>query len=401
MQLKLKGYFKEDNSPIAEAVKAVEMLEANSVGRPHVLGYTPVGRTNPYQALLYRAAEDYNIATVPVVKSWDFHKLFQMPSAESSTVILHIHWTSFILQGITSYATAKKKIQDFRTAVGDIKSKGGKIIWTLHNIIPHDSRYPDLEMQIQQYLAEEADVLHVLSDASAEMMSAALTIDKNKLVNVPHPNYRLTYEDYVTRSNARLEFGIGPNDRVYVLLGALKAYKGLDRLLKAFDEFSSQDPDTRRVLLVGGMADDSQEVADFVKKCLKHPNVLIEPKKVPNHLVQNYMRAADIGLAPYTRMLNSGAVLLYQSFDLPVIASDVPAIWENMSDEIGERVADNSTESLVTAFAKADRFFENDVRSKVRIYADQFDATELSREFTRRLLWKLNSNPTKSSSRRP
>lgn len=396
MQLKLKGYFKEDNSPVAEAVKAIEMLEAATMGKPHVLGYTPVGRTNPYQALLYRAAEDYNIATVPVVKSWDFHKLFRVPT-DGSTVILHIHWTSFILHGITSYTTAKKKIQDFRSAIDEIKSKGGKIIWTLHNIIPHDSLYPDLEMQIQQYLAEQADVLHVLSDASAEMMSAALTIDKHKLVNVPHPNYRLTYEDYVTRSNARLEFGIGPRDRVYVLLGALKAYKGLDRLLKAFDEFSKSDPSTRRVLLVGGMADESPEVAEFVKKALKHPNVLIEPKKVPNHLVQNYMRAADIGLAPYTRMLNSGAVLLYQSFDLPVIASDVPAIWENMPDDIGERVSDNSVQSLISAFARADRFFEQDVSSKVRSYADQFDATVLSREFASRILWKLGNGFTESN----
>ncbi|MFK0003914.1 glycosyltransferase [Paenarthrobacter sp. NPDC090522] len=396
MQLKLKGYFKEDNSPVAEALKAVEMLEATSMSRPHVLGYTPVGRTNPYQSLLYRAAEDYNIATVPVVKSWDFQKLFKLPT-DNSNVILHIHWTSFILHGITSYNTAKKKIQDFRAAINDIKSKGGKIVWTLHNIIPHDSLYPDLEMQIQQFLAEQADVLHVLSDASAEMMSAALTIDKRKLVNVPHPNYRLTYEDYVTRRNARLEFGIGPNDRVYVLLGALKAYKGLDRLLKAFDGFRAGDPSIRRVLLVGGMADESAEVTEFVKKCLKHPDILIEPKKVPNHMVQNYMRAADVGLAPYTRMLNSGAVLLYQSFDLPVIASDVPAIWENMTEEIGERVADNSVQSLVSAFERADRFFENDVRRQVRSYADQFDATVLSREFASRVLWKLGGGSTESS----
>ncbi|MGO4145620.1 glycosyltransferase [Paenarthrobacter sp. YAF11_1] len=390
MQLKLKGYFKEENSPLAEAAKAIEMLEATTGSSPHVLGYTPVGRTNPYQALLYRAAEDQNIATVPIVRSWDFEKLFEL-SPTGSHIIVHIHWTSFILNGITSYGTAKKKVADFRNAIAELKKRNGKIVWTLHNIIPHDSLYPTLEMEIQQHLAEEADVLHVLSDASAQMMSAALAIDPKKLVNVPHPNYRLTYEDYVTRSNARLEFGIGPSDRVYVLLGALKAYKGLDRLLKAFDEFSAKDPSIRRVLLVGGMADESPEVTEFVKQCTKHPNVLIEPKKVPNHMVQNYMRAADIGLAPYTRMLNSGAVLLYQSFDLPVIASDVPAIWENMTDEIGQRVSDNSVEGLVEAFNGADRFFERDVRNEVRRYADQFDATELSREFSQRVLRKLGS----------
>lgn len=389
MQLKLNGYFKGEGSPLAEAKAAIEMLAPTSGSAPHVLGYTPVGRVNPYQSLLYKAAADYDIATVPIIDSWCFDSLAAV-QPDASHVIVHIHWTSFVLNGIKSYATAKKKLQDFRQSIDAFKGRGGRIVWTLHNIIPHDSRYPDLEMRAQQMLADEADVLHVLSDGSAEMMSAALKIDKRKLLAVPHPNYRMTYEDYVTRNNARIEFGIGPKDRVYVLLGALKAYKGLNRLLEAFDAFCASDPSVPRLLLVGGNPDGSPEVSDFVARCQKHPRVLIENKKIANHFVQNYMRAADVGLAPYTRMLNSGAVLLYQTFDLPVIASDVPAIWEDMPDEIGERVHDNSVESLVAAFQRSDRFFQGGTPEAVRRYADQFDAVELSRQFSRGVLEKLD-----------
>lgn len=394
MQLKLKGYYKEDGSPLAEANAAIEMLAATSGSAPHVLGFTPVGRVNPYQSLLYKATADYDIATVPIIDSWSFDRLAAV-RPDASHVILHIHWTSFVLNGIKSYTTAKKKIRDFQESIDSFKSRGGRIVWTLHNIIPHDSRYPDLEMAAQQILADEADVLHVLSSASADMMASALIIDRQKLLTVPHPNYRMTYEDYVTRNNARLEFGIGPRDRVYVLLGALKAYKGLNRLLDAFQAFCAADPSVSRKLLVGGNPDGTTEVADFVSRCKEDPNVLIENKKIANHFVQNYMRAADVGLAPYTRMLNSGAVLLYQSFDLPVIASDVPAIWEDMPDEIGERVHDNSVASLVEAFQRAERFFQGGTREAVRRYADQFDAIELSRDFSRGLLEKLDHQPTR------
>jgi beta-1,4-mannosyltransferase len=370
------------------------MLTATSGSAPHVLAYTPVGRVNPYQSLLYKAAADYDIATVPVIDSWSFDSLSEI-QADSSHVILHIHWTSFVLNGMQSYDAAKKKLEDFRRSIDSFKGRGGRIVWTLHNIIPHDSRYPDLEIEAQQILADEADVLHVLSDASAEMMSSALAIDKRKLLTVPHPNYRTTYEDYVTRNNARLEFGIGPKDRVYVLLGALKAYKGLNRLLDAFDAFCASDPSIPRLLLVGGNPDGSPEASEFVARCQDHPNVLIDNKIIASHFVQNYLRAADVGLAPYTRMLNSGAVLLYQTFDLPVIASDVPAIWEDMPDEIGERVHDNSVDSLVAAFKRSERFFQGGTRGAVRRHADQFGAVELSRDFSRGVLEKLDNRPSR------
>ncbi|MCB5272572.1 GDP-mannose:glycolipid 4-beta-D-mannosyltransferase [Arthrobacter sp. SO5] len=396
MQLKLRGYFKAEGSPLTEANAAIEMLAPTSSFAPHVLGYTPVGRVNPYQSLLYKAAADYDIATVPIIDSWSFDRLAAV-RPDASHVILHIHWTSFVLNGIKSYTTAEKKIEDFQDSIDSFKSRGGRIVWTLHNIIPHDSLFPDLEMRAQQILADEADVLHVLSEASADMMSSALLIDKNKLLTVAHPNYRMTYEDYVTRNNARLEFGIGPKDRVYVLLGALKSYKGLNRLLDAFDAFCAADRTVPRILLVGGNPDGTPEVAEFIARCQAHPNVLIEDKKIANHFVQNYMRAADVGLAPYTRMLNSGAILLYQSFDLPVIASDVPAIWEDMPDEIGERVYDNSLISLVEAFQRADRFFQSGSREAVRRYADQFDAMKLSREFSRGILEKLDDQQSRQN----
>ncbi|WP_320535865.1 glycosyltransferase [Pseudarthrobacter sp. IC2-21] len=389
MKLKLKGYFNEEGSPVLEAKAAIAMLSETTAKAPHVLGYTPVGRVNPYQSLLYKATSEYDIATVPIVDSWSFGSL-PLVGSRGSQLILHIHWTSFILNDVKNYTTAKKKLGDFQSAIDEFKSRGGRIVWTLHNIIPHGAQYPDLEMMAQQILADEADVLHVLSDASAEMMSSALTIDRAKLLTVPHPNYRTTYEDYVTRNNARLEFGIGPKDRVYVILGALKAYKGLQRLLDAFDEFCDLDPSIPRKLLVGGNPDGTPEVDAFVAQCQAHPNVLIEAKKVPNHFVQNYMRAADVGLAPYTRMLNSGAILLYQSFDLPIIASDVPAIWESMPDEVGERVEDNSVEKLVEAFQRSERFFAFNVTGAVRRYTDQFDAVELSRDFARGILEKLD-----------
>ncbi|ADU47659.1 glycosyltransferase [Intrasporangium calvum] len=354
------------------------------------MAYTPVGRTNPYQALLYRSVEAYGVATTPIVKSWQFEQLSRVANLVED-MVLHIHWTSFVLDGIQARPTARKKISQFKSAISSFKGSGGRLTWTLHNIVPHDSNFPDLEIEIQQFLADEADVLHALSYASLDVMEELISFDRGKVIVVPHPNYRLAYENYVTRSDARLAFGLEAHDRVYVLLGALKPYKGLDVLFQAFEQFCAEDPTVSRKLLVGGRPDDNPEVRSFVRDCENSPNVLIEPKMIAPHFIQYYLRAADVGLASYSRMLNSGALLLYQTFDLPVITSSSPALWEHMTKEIAECVGTPDIEGLLGALRKAERFFGEDVGPKVRSYAEGFDATALSHVFVSQLMARLAS----------
>ncbi len=389
VQLTYQGFYSDDESPVKEALAAVDLVGATMLEKPVVLGYTPVGRVNPYQALLYKEMADVGIAVVPIVKSWNFERLAQIRH-KASTFVLHIHWTSFVLNSITSYGEAKEKIVEFKRGIDSVVAKGGKIVWTLHNIIPHNGRFFDLEMEVQRYIAYKATVVHVLSAASLDMMSDYISFDHSKVLYAPHPNYLGTYEDYVTRENARFTLGLSADDRVYVLLGALKAYKGLNKLLEAFEQFCANDSAVPRKLIVGGMPDSDPDVTEFVNNCKMSANVLIEPKKIPANFVQYYMRAADVGLAAYDRMLNSGAILLYQTFDLPVITSNVPAIWENLTRDIAEMAIDNSVGELVAAFQRADRFINSDVRWRVRTHVGRFDASELSLNFGRELRGMLS-----------
>ncbi|GAB3526578.1 glycosyltransferase [Arthrobacter monumenti] len=390
MKLTLKGFRHGKESPVAEARAALEMVGSSTIGKPILVGYTPVGRTNPYQALLYKQFAPAGLAASPVIKSWDFLRLLEARE-NARAVVLHIHWTSFVLNEIKSYVTAKKKVSDFRHELDAFIKGGGKVVWTLHNVIPHDSLYPALEMQIQQYLADRADVIHILSQASADIMREHISFENSKLLLSPHANYRGTYEDFIPKEEARLSLGIRPDERVYVLLGALKAYKGLKNLYESFEEFCRGSSQPRR-LLVGGMPDESVEVAEFVKLCERSPNVLIEAKKIPANFVQYYMRAADIGLAPYARMLNSGAILLYQTFDLPVITSDVKAVWENLTHDIAEKVdSPGDREKLVDSFRRAERFFDDDVSWRIRSFTNNYEADALSRAFASDLRSRLMS----------
>lgn len=388
MKTVYKAFKAEAGSPLIEAQAAISLARVGPGEKPYLLGFTPVGRTNPYQALLYSSAGEFGVATTPVVNSWSFDELVRV-SSRTERLIMHVHWTSFVLSGVESRHIARQKIQDLKEGVERLRSGGAALVWTLHNIVPHDTLFPDLELEIEQYLADTVDVIHALSYASLEVMEQFLTFDRSKVIIVPHPNYTAAYEDFVSREDARLAFGIGAEERVYVLLGALKRYKGLPNLLDAFDRFCEEDPNIPRRLLVGGAPDKDPEVQEFVAACETHPRVLIEAKKIPSGFVHYYMRAADVGYAAYSRMLNSGAVLLYQSFDLPVITLDNPALWESMTEDIAQPVRAPDVDGIVDGFRGAERFFEASVAPEVRRYVSQFDPRSLSRSFVSQVLSRV------------
>lgn len=109
------------------------------------------------------------------------------------------------------------------------------------------------------------------------------------------------------------------------------------------------------------------------------------------------MGAADIGLAPYTRMLNSGAVLPYQSLNLPGIASNFRIIWEGMRVEIGERVHDNSAGRLIGPFQASKGFSRAEPKKAVGRYADQLNSLDLSHNFPHVVVEKLDQHLVKVS----
>lgn len=360
-------------SPVTEALHALRLV-AGRHREPRLLGVAPVARMNPYQSQLYRAFPTHGIAAAPVNEAASFGQLAEVSGLAPVTV--HLHWLSFVLGQAEDRRAARVRLDEFRAGLDAFLAQPRtSLVWTVHNLVPHDARHLDLEIELRNAVSEAADLVHVMSAATVEAVRPNTVLDAARTVVVPHPNYRGCYADHVTREDARLALGLEPDELVFVLLGAIKPYKGLDGLLDAFDD--ARGALGRRVrLVVAGQPDASDAAQRFVERCLVHPDVLVAAHRVPSEHVQHYLRAADVGLAPYDRVLNSGAVQLYASFDLPVVVPDVPAVRESLS--AGTFLAYRPG-GLADALVAAERFADDDeVRAAVRRNTDRFDATRVS-----------------------
>lgn len=324
-----QGYAPNPNSPVSEGFQALRSTAQHGGKPPFLLGFGPVARVNPYQALLYGSFERQGFAVTPVFDVTKLRNLIHLKPLTSGFG-LHLHWTSSIVASAVSEQEAKTKAHGFLGRVDQFQEAGGKLVWTAHNIYPHDSKFVEVDLALQQAIAQKADIVHVMASATGTVLGDHMHIDASKIVVAPHPSYETAYENYLSRSEARQSLGLDADEVVFVLFGALKSYKALIELAAGFDELCRRNTSFRFRLLVAGAADESPSVQEFVKWAVSHPMVLIETKTVAQHRVQNFLNGADVGLLGYGRSLNSGAALLYQTFGLPVLATDTPVLRESL-----------------------------------------------------------------------
>lgn len=292
------------------------------------LHYFPdYNRANPYQGMLFAelgAVDAYPKAVADVIEHLEHRAIASVPG------ILNIHWTTPILQYATGPFRAAIELDRFSAALHKFRTAGGRLVWTLHNVLPHEARHVWAETQLAQLLADRADAIHALSEITARQASEVLRLDPRRVVVIEHSSYVGQYPDWVSRDAARAQLGLSPDDKVLVALGGIRPYKGLGRLLDVFHELAEEDPSLH--LLVAGKPAATQETAGLQRRCEQSPRVLSEFSHVPDDQLQVWFGAADLAVLPYSRILNSGVFWLAQTFGLPIVGPRTGALLD-LADE--------------------------------------------------------------------
>lgn len=287
----------------------------------------PAYRDNPYLNLMLLA---------PRARSWNVLESLRLEQLEQhlghlgSGDVFHMHWTAPIVQRTDDdLASAGARLDRFRSAVDAARSRGARLVWTIHNVLPHDARHLELELELNRYLAATADAVHVMNRDTPAAVAPHYTLDADRVVHIPHPSYQGVYPSSVSRPEARARFGLGDDDRAVLAFGQMRPYKGLDVLVDAVRRIPAAD---RPVLLLAGRTSDEDRASidvllgDDVRAVREHDHV-------EDIDVQWWFRAADVAVFPYRRVLNSGSLHLAASFGVPSVLPDEPHLRAEFGDE--------------------------------------------------------------------
>jgi glycosyltransferase involved in cell wall biosynthesis len=217
-------------------------------------------------------------------------------------------------------------------------------------------------------------------------------------INDAVPSTALTSED------ARQRLGIRPGEKAILFFGNIAAYKGLEYLIAAFERIVADDGDYR--LIVAGRAKKATDpyVVDILEQLnrkIVRERTVLRMEFIPDEDLELYLKAADVTVLPYTRIFQSGVLFLAYRFGLPVIASDVGLLREDVVE--GETGFICKPEDPLDLAKTIERYFASSLyrdlasrRGQIRKYIQERHSWDAVCETTRSVYAQVLGKVTKT-----
>lgn len=335
-------------SPAELFINAVCEQAKFTLGLPYVLTFAPLAQINPFQRLLYCRAAQAGYAVVPTVQFTDLASVNWKGRS-----VIHLHWLASVLAGSQSEDEAQERVAAFEQEMTRWRRGGHKILWTLHNVLPHNTRFPETEVALRKVLVTNSDAIHILSKQSAEEARKYYDVPDDKVFFVPHPSYEGWYANVGDKTAARLDLGLEPNEFAFVQFGALQPYKGVLELVGAFRSLKQRYPLQRFRLIVAGNPADKEYVGQILDAIAYEPDIRLIQSAMQEKEIQTLFNAADVLVAPYVKTLNSGVSLLAATFKKPLVAPNVAGVAQTFADDCNLLYSEGEGDSLLDALDRS------------------------------------------------
>jgi glycosyltransferase involved in cell wall biosynthesis len=195
------------------------------------------------------------------------------------------------------------------------KRLGYKIVWTVHNILPHRQLILPLHRLVRRVVMAHADA--VIAHCEYGRREILRLFPSNVPVHVvPHGNYAGVHPITMTKEQARNSLEIEDERFVYALLGNISAYKGIENFVEAFQANTSQED----VALIAGRNRAPALTEHLESLAATDSRIRVYAGFIPDDEMQRYLLAADVAVFSFREVLTSGSVILAMSYGLPIVA---------------------------------------------------------------------------------
>jgi beta-1,4-mannosyltransferase len=305
--------------------------------------FVPDWDDNPYQRMLAQHLTNAGIETV-CRKSLKV-VLSEHLSGERRIDVVHLHWLNSLAPSPLSLGRAIVLL----SRIHKLRKAGVKVVWTVHNLLPHESRLQWLDKILASIVARLAQAIVVHSRGARKEVVAAFRLQNEKIHVIPHANYVDYYDNRVGKLEARKRLGLDKQDLVFLYLGAIRPYKGVTELIGSFQRTAKEDA---RLVIAGKPL--NRRIEEEVNRCIEDPErIIFRPGYVADDELQIYLNAADVVVFPYKRLLTSGALVLGMSFGKVCLAPRLDTITDYVDEKGAFLYEPNDGAALAKAIAQA------------------------------------------------
>lgn len=257
---------------------------------------------NPYVTLLYERIESLGATVAPFSTARLLFGRYDLA---------HFHWPQGRFQGRSAWS-AFVRAAKLLLGLTVHRLLGGKVAWTVHNILPHDRRSWRAGFLYEAVFCRLVTHLVFLSSSSvAPALEAFPRLRKAKKAIIPHGHYRDVCPPLPRQRRVPGAFTVG-------FFGSIKPYKNVGKLLEVFRQLDA--PDAR--LAIHGKP-DSAELAERLQLAAGDDRrIALDLRHIEDQEVAPIHARIDLVVLPFSDILNSGSAIMALSQNCRVL---VPA----------------------------------------------------------------------------
>ena len=204
---------------------------------------------------------------------------------------------------------------------------GCRLVWTPHNLFPHDLPHAGLHRLVRRFFASQTDWIRLFSGRSLEAAAKEFLQPKEKFRIVPEGSYVGYYPGSgLPAESLRKELGIAAGDKVLLYLGLIKPYKGV---LELAESFRKRTPPGTVLLLCGKAM--NQPYADKLRKAAEGiSSIRIRDEFIPENELPAYYELASAVILPFRKIENSGSVIMAMGYAKAIIAPAMGVLLDRL-----------------------------------------------------------------------
>ncbi|GAB5514191.1 glycosyltransferase family 4 protein [Rhodopirellula baltica] len=283
---------------------------------------TRTRETNPYPFRVQDSTAAFGVST----KEFNLRNVVRL-----GWDVIHVHWPEVPLR-IRRFPVRLIVCVGVLVLLRCHKLIGrSKIVWTTHNLEPHERREHWLtRWYFSRFLRMVDGTISLSEFGRDELFRRHPTLKEKPSVVVRHGHYRGDYPTDVDRCSARKRLLLDDEDQVLLSLGMIRPYKNLPLLARLVHQ--SDQPKLK--LLVAGPGKSPEDETILWELAEQDGRIRLEIAFLPAGEVANYFAACDLVVLPYSDILNSGSLLLALSMSRPALITDKGATPE-IADLVG------------------------------------------------------------------
>jgi len=274
------------------------------------------------------------------------------------------------------------------------KLLGKKLVLTAHNVDDQarDGRQGSAPDRLSlTFVYRIVDHIFVHTQAMKGELLEDFGVPEHKVTVVPFGINDVIPASTATRTAARQQLGLGPDQKVLLFFGNIAPYKGVEDLLRALASLVREDG--RFTLILAGRVKDRTceaywaELKSLIEELQLSKHVRQEIRYIPDGDAGLLFKASDVSVLPYRRVYQSGVLALSYAQGVPVIAADVGSLRTDVVEgETGLVFRSGDVPDLVTkilTYFRSDCFMSLETRSQ-----------KITKYGAERFSWKSNVERT-------